>query len=290
MANYICCIFCGFFANFLITISTNFIYFATRYFFFPCSSAFIFHPFVMTLGKVPIFNHSFFTYVFFCCSNNYSIRIAYPSALQSLSHSQIRKVFPAALTLSQKALKVSFLTWTSLNSKFCILGFSAGLQYNRSFIRKWSFVQFLVEELIWFSSLSILDKSSCCRKSYAAVFYLLFRDPPLFIKSISVCAWSFFVVAVHFAIQTSIACFGSSGYCALYRNSYYSINSLRAFKHSHKKRKDRLETQAKLVVLHTYVENQAILEPILLYRTSKCKQTKEQGSEDCLWTHICTFL
>ena len=32
----------------------------------------------------------------------------------------------------------------------------------------------------------------------------------------------------------------------------------------------------------SYVENQAILEPILLYRGSKCKQTKEQDSEDCL--------
>ena len=51
-----------------------------------------------------------------------------------------------------------------------------------------------------------------------------------------------------------------------------------------------LVTQAKLAVLRTYVENQAILEPVLLYRTSKCKQTKEQGSEDCLWTHIFTFL
>ena len=30
-------------------------------------------------------------------------------------------------------------------------------------------------------------------------------------------------------------------------------------------------------------------EPILLYRASKCKQTKEQGSEDCLWSHIFTF-
>ena len=51
------------------------------------------------------------------------------------------------------------------------------------------------------------------------------------------------------------------------------------FDHSHKKR-----------IVCTYVENQAILEPILLYRTSKCKQTKEQGSEDCSWTHIFTFL
>ena len=45
---------------------------------------------------------------------------------------------------------------------------------------------------------------------------------------------------------------------------------------------DSLETRAELAVLCPYVENQAILEPILLYRASKCKQTKEQGSEDCL--------
>ena len=51
-----------------------------------------------------------------------------------------------------------------------------------------------------------------------------------------------------------------------------------------------LETRAEPAILRTYVENQAILEPILLYRASKCKQTKEQGSEDCLWTHIFTFL
>ena len=51
-----------------------------------------------------------------------------------------------------------------------------------------------------------------------------------------------------------------------------------------------LETGAELAVLRTYVENQAILEPVLLYRASKCKQTKERGSEDCLWTHIFTFL
>ena len=43
-----------------------------------------------------------------------------------------------------------------------------------------------------------------------------------------------------------------------------------------------LETRAQPAVLRTYVENQAILELILLYRASKCK--------DCLWTHILTFL
>ena len=52
---------------------------------------------------------------------------------------------------------------------------------------------------------------------------------------------------------------------------------------------DSLETRDELAVLLTY-QNQAILEPILLYGASKCKQTKEQGSEDCLWTHILTFL
>ena len=35
--------------------------------------------------------------------------------------------------------------------------------------------------------------------------------------------------------------------------------------HSHKKQKESLEARAEVAVLHTYVENQAILEPILLY-------------------------
>ena len=60
--------------------------------------------------------------------------------------------------------------------------------------------------------------------------------------------------------------------------------------HIYKKRKDSLKTRAKLAVLRTYIENQAILEPFLLYRASNCKQTKEQGSNECLWTHIFTFL
>ena len=53
-------------------------------------------------------------------------------------------------------------------------------------------------------------------------------------------------------------------------------------KHSHKKRKKGLKAWAELAVLRTYIENQTMLEPILLYCASKCKQTKEQGSEDCL--------
>ena len=56
--------------------------------------------------------------------------------------------------------------------------------------------------------------------------------------------------------------------------------------HSHKKRKDGLETQAELALRHTYIENQAILEPILLYRSSKCNQTKEEGSEDLFYLFI----
>ena len=60
--------------------------------------------------------------------------------------------------------------------------------------------------------------------------------------------------------------------------------------HGHKKRKDSPETRAKLAVLRIYVENQAILEPVLLYWGLKCKQIKEQSKEYCLWTHIFTFL
>ena len=56
--------------------------------------------------------------------------------------------------------------------------------------------------------------------------------------------------------------------------------------HSHEKREDSLETRTELAILCTYVENQAVPEPILLYQASKCKQTKKKGSEDCLWTHM----
>ena len=52
------------------------------------------------------------------------------------------------------------------------------------------------------------------------------------------------------------------------------------YSYSHKKQKDSLETQAELSVVSTYVENQAILERIFLYRGSKCKQTKERAVYD----------
>ena len=55
----------------------------------------------------------------------------------------------------------------------------------------------------------------------------------------------------------------------------YTTCNVPIFQHGQKKRKDSLETQAKLAVLRTYVENQAILEPTLLYPASKCKQTKQ---------------
>ena len=48
--------------------------------------------------------------------------------------------------------------------------------------------------------------------------------------------------------------------------------------HSHKDRNDSQGKQAELAVLHAYVEEQVTIEPILIYRVSKCKQTKEQDS------------
>ena len=76
---------------------------------------------------------------------------------------------------------------------------------------------------------SNLDKSSCC-KNPSSFFYFFFRDPSFFINSISVFEGSFFVVVVDFVMQASIGCFGGSGYCTSYRNSYCSINSLKDFK------------------------------------------------------------
>ena len=48
--------------------------------------------------------------------------------------------------------------------------------------------------------------------------------------------------------------------------------------HSHKEQNYSLRKQVELAVLRAYVENQATIEPILIYRASKCKQTKEQDS------------
>ena len=62
----------------------------------------------------------------------------------------------------------------------------------------------------------------------------------------------------------------------------FTLSQLLGYNHSHKKRKDSLETLAELVILPTYIENQAVLEPSVLYRGSKCKQTKQQGSQGLL--------
>ena len=48
--------------------------------------------------------------------------------------------------------------------------------------------------------------------------------------------------------------------------------------HSHKKRKDSLETQAELPVLRTYAENQAKLESILLYHASNVNKPKKRAA------------
>ena len=47
--------------------------------------------------------------------------------------------------------------------------------------------------------------------------------------------------------------------------------------HSYKKLKDSLEIRVKPAALRVYVENQVLLEPILPYYASKCKQTQKQG-------------
>ena len=71
--------------------------------------------------------------------------------------------------------------------------------------------------------------------------------------------------------------------CTVTRTKFYKevLKQRKIFEtlwnHCHKKGKDSLEIQAKLALLCVYVENQAILELILLYRTSKCKQTYKQG-------------
>ena len=68
------------------------------------------------------------------------------------------------------------------------------------------------------------------------------------------------------------------------------VNCPNCIKHSHKKRKDSLERRVEVTVLHTYVDNQTILEPIFLFCALKYKETKEQGSQDCLWIYIFTVL
>ena len=51
-----------------------------------------------------------------------------------------------------------------------------------------------------------------------------------------------------------------------------------------------VKVEPALQPLSGVIRNQVILGLILLYRASTCKQAKEKGSKDCLWTHIFTFL
>ena len=69
----------------------------------------------------------------------------------------------------------------------------------------------------------------------------------------------------------------------------YSSN-LTTFNHSNKKRKDSLETRAELAVLRIYVENQAILEPILLYQASNANKTKRRAARTVYELIFFTFL
>ena len=115
--------FCFFVFNSLMRISTNLLH--KQIFFLPLHHCSHIYLLLTKLGRGPIFDHNnFFANVFI--SITIWSRITYFSALQSLS--QLQKVFLAALTLFQKALKVSFLTWTNcLNLKFHIKEFLVGL-------------------------------------------------------------------------------------------------------------------------------------------------------------------
>ena len=81
--------------------------------------------------------------------------------------------------------------------------------------------------------------------------------------------------------ETNRRCNNSKIHSYLLKNFYYQIIRLEQSRshHSHKKRNDSLEIRAEPAVLCVYDENHTILEPILLYRASKCKQTKKQGSK-----------
>ena len=56
--------------------------------------------------------------------------------------------------------------------------------------------------------------------------------------------------------------------------SPFLANSTSILEHSHKKRKDSLGTRTERAVLLAYVENHAILKPILLCRASKHNKRK----------------
>ena len=61
------------------------------------------------------------------------------------------------------------------------------------------------------------------------------------------------------------------------RDKFLAYATNTQLNHSHKKQKDSLETRAEQAILNAYIENQAILEPILFYCASKYKQMKRPG-------------
>ena len=69
----------------------------------------------------------------------------------------------------------------------------------------------------------------------------------------------------------------------------YPINSLKELLH-YWQMKNRKIVWAKRAVLRTYFENQAMLEPILLYRTSKYKQTKRPGYKTVCELPFCLLM
>ena len=59
---------------------------------------------------------------------------------------------------------------------------------------------------------------------------------------------------------------------------YDKVNKIQ-FSHSYKN--VNIETPVEPAVLRTYIENQAILRPILLYRHSNCKQSRKEQEPFC---------
>ena len=99
--------FCVFVPNSLIRISTNFIYFATRYIFSsPAAVLSYFIRFRKSSARFQFLIIAFLRMFLFVVSITIWSGVAYSSALFSLPHSQKVHVFPAVSTLLQKVLKV----------------------------------------------------------------------------------------------------------------------------------------------------------------------------------------
>ena len=69
----------------------------------------------------------------------------------------------------------------------------------------------------------------------------------------------------------------NSEYCEISKSTYFKEHLRKAA--SENAHETIVELAVELAVLRSYVENQAILELILLYRASKCKQTKQRARQ-----------